>query len=834
MTPLLLGLVPLALADPGSTLPNGHVWGCLPNNVSAHHKFCDHTLPTAERLADLVAQLSLEEKIGLMCADKHTHVDSCNMMSAGCLRLGIPSYMHLVETNTAVASRCLRPGKCSVNYPGPTGLGAAMNRTLWYNKGHNMGNEIRAFNNLRWYRMTGDAPNSLIGLNGYGPNLNIARDRSHSAQYVCCFVASFVPPLVCGVARLSDSCTGAARYGRTSELPGEDPFLTGTYAVNMVRGGQGMDEFESGHSKHLKMTLGLKHYALYTVEEPRPSFIPNVTAHDLWETYLPQYRLGFSSKDLDGKPAGHAMATMCSYAGENGVPSCANDYLLNQVVRSAAGFNRPDVVVGTDCGAVNNMVHANHYASSDLDAAAKTLNGGTDMELGDQTWSSIANGGKGKLAEAVLQKTANVSRIDESVTRIMHLRMITGQFDPIENQPYAKIGDEHINSTAGWQLNLEAALQSFVLLKNDGDVLPMKKGKKTAILGPHIHSTRDLMSDYKGDQQCAYEGQDWKKHGGGDYYCFPTIAQAFVRANGAANTVVSQGVEMDSSNSSGIAEAVAAAQGADQVLLFIGIGNDQEHEGIDRHNTSLPGLQEPFTLQVLAACKAKSIPVAVILINGGAVAIDPVVPAAPAIVEAFYPSVRGGEALTMMAFGETPLLFGKLPITLYDKHYIQQVDFHDFSMSKSPGRTYKYFSGTPLFSFGTGLTYAKHSVSCTQSLRKITCTVTNTGGASAADEVLMAYHSAGPAIRAAAKHPVPIKELVAFERVAVTSGSPVTVAFEIGDQQLGLVDETGTKQLVKGDHVVEISNGAGFSEKFTMSVSAAKVLATVPPMPPPK
>jgi len=127
-------------------------------------------------------------------------------------------------------------------------------------------------------------------------------------------------------------------------------------------------------------------------------------------------------------------------------------------------------------------------------------------------------------------------------------------------------------------------------------------------------------------------------------------------------------------------------------------------------------------LQILAACKAKSIPVAVILINGGAVAIDPIVPAAPAIVEAFYPSVRGGEALTMMVFGETPLLFGKLPITMYDKQYIEQVDFHDFSMSKAPGRTYKYYTGTPLFPFGTGLTYAKHNVSCAQSLRKITCT----------------------------------------------------------------------------------------------------------------
>ena len=387
------------------------------------------------------------------------------------------------------------------------------------------------------------------------------------------------------------------------------------------------------------------------------------------------------------------MGTMCSYAGENGVPSCANDYLLNQVIRSAAGFNRSDVVVGTDCGAVNNMVDANHYAKSDLDAAAKTLNGGTDLELGDQTWSSIANGGKGKLAEAVAMKMATVERIDESVSRIMHLRFITGQFDPIEPPPpppppsssspssgdapqshlaagetislYTSIGEEGINSTAGWQLNLEAALQSFVLLKNDGDVLPMKKGKKTAILGPHVHSTRDLMSDYKGDQQCAYEGKDWVKHGGGDYGCFPTIAEAFVAANGAANTVVSQGVEMASSNSSGIAGAIAAAQAADQVLLFIGIGNHQEHEAIDRMNTSLPGLQEPFTLQVLAACKAKQIPVAVVLINGGAVAIDPVVPAAPAIVEAFYPSVRGAEALTMMAFGETSSLFGKMPVTMY-------------------------------------------------------------------------------------------------------------------------------------------------------------------------
>jgi hypothetical protein len=234
-----------------------------------------------------------------------------------------------------------------------------------------------------------------------------------------------------------------------------------------------------------------------------------------------------------------------------------------------------------------------------------------------------------------------------------------------------------VNSTFAQQLNLEAALQSFVLLKNDkraakevgdaeattdlavnaagGDtstltaeavskVLPFAKGKRTAIVGPHVHSTRNLMSDYKGDEQCVGGKEDWS--------CFPTIAQAFTRANGAATTVVEEGVEIDSTKTDGIAAALAAAKGAEQVLLFIGIGNKQEHEGIDRKATSLPGMQESFTLQVLTLCKEQHIPVAVVMINGGALAIDAIVPAAPAIVEAFYPSVRGAQALAMALFGD--------------------------------------------------------------------------------------------------------------------------------------------------------------------------------------
>ena len=773
----------VSLASSGS-VPNGHAWGCLPGNVSAHLPFCDHEKTVSERLDDLIGRLSLEEKIGLLSADSRTHVSSCNMMSSGVERLGIPTYMHLVETNTAVASTCLGPDKCSQNYPGPTGLGASFNRSLWKAKGALMGDEIRAFNNLNWYRATGDAPNSLIGLNGYGPNMNIMRDP---------------------------------RYGRGSEVPGEDPYLTGQYAVQMVRGAQGLDEYEQGKSPYLKATFGLKHYDLYSVEANRGAFIPNVTAHDLWETYLAQYAWGFSNVGPDGKSqGGGAMGTMCSYAGLNGVPSCANDYLLNKVIRGH--FSRPDVVVGTDCGAVNNMVSQNHYASSKIDAAAKTINGGTDLELGDQFWSSKAAGGDDLLNQAVQSKMVDVARIDESVRRVLNLRFITGQFDPLELQPYASIGAEAVNSTASQILNLEAALQSFVLLKNDGGVLPMKRGIKTAVLGPHAFSTRDLMSDYKGDEQCV--------GGGSDFSCFPTIGQAFVRANGAENTLVEQGVEMDSADASGIPAALSAASKADQVLLFVGIGNSQEHEGIDRMNTTLPGLQEPFVLQVLAQCKKLGKPAAVVFINGGAVAFDPIKDAAPAIVEAFYPSVRGAEALALALFGDENR-FGKLPITIYPKDFMK-VDFLDFSMSNAPGRTYKYYSGEPLFPFGYGLSYATFSHECaatSPNATSIDCTVSLQSGP-AGDEVLMAFHSVDASLASALKHPVPKRELVGFERLSVTSSE--TATFTVSDHDLGLVDQNGDRQLYAGKHYITITDGVAFEKAFAIHVEKTVPIDVVP------
>ena len=147
--PLLPFLSALMASRTAAALPNGYAYGCLPGNVSSGLPFCDASLPLFSRVQDLVTRLSLKEKILLLGGDGvNTGVGMCNGMDGGILRLGVPHYMHLVETNSGINSACLGSNKCTTIFPGPTGLGAAFNRTLWHLKGEVMSTEMRALNNL--------------------------------------------------------------------------------------------------------------------------------------------------------------------------------------------------------------------------------------------------------------------------------------------------------------------------------------------------------------------------------------------------------------------------------------------------------------------------------------------------------------------------------------------------------------------------------------------------------------------------------------------------------------------------------------------------------------
>eukprot|EP01063_Lacrimia_lanifica_P008583 TRINITY_DN15661_c0_g1_i1.p1 TRINITY_DN15661_c0_g1~~TRINITY_DN15661_c0_g1_i1.p1 ORF type:complete len:769 (+),score=228.92 TRINITY_DN15661_c0_g1_i1:60-2366(+) len=756
--------LPAAVALAALALPNGHVWGCY--NVSKHHGFCDTSLGVDARIEDLIARLTLEEKIGLVAPDVTLARDACSMRDSGVARLGIPAMAHLVETNTAVASCCVRPGQCPTMFPSPLAMGATFNTTLWHAKGSAMGDEQRALANGHFTRCLSPELSKYVpvGLQGYGPNINIAHDP---------------------------------RWGRTSEVPGEDPYLSGEYAVHEVQGAQGGDD-----PRYQKVSWSLKHYTGYNVETNRGGQNDVVSMHDLWETHLPQYQAGMNAS------RGNAAGVMCSYNAVNGVPLAVNKYLLKDVLRGR--FGRPDALVGTDCGCMNNLIVAHKVAANATEAAAMALLGGTDMELGDTIWTSKKAGGQGALEEAMNETL--LEALDVSVGRALRWRFLTGQFDPAEDQPYTQIPLDVVGSKAHWELAYQSALQGMVLLKNADDTLPLPsdsaKRQTVALLGPHIDSQQGLISGYYGDAPCWTDGTTSDKN----WTCIQSVLQEFVqRVPEGTTLLMERGTDFDTNATDNIDDAALAAEAADVAFLFVGITRVLEFEGMDRKNVTLPGLQGELVKRILAvkAQRKGALRVVVVMLNGGGVSLGrDVIDAADAVVEGFYPSIQGARAIFDAVFGLANR-WGRMPYTVMPAEDVNALDIANYDMAKAPGRTYKYYKGEPEFAFGQGLSYTTFALSeCGSS----SVGVTNTGQRDG-DAVLMLFHRPGDDVRRAVggKHPVPAKQLVAFARKTLPPGSAARVAYLglPGDLQerLALVNEKGDRVLYPGTHYLDHFDG---------------------------
>lgn len=718
--------------------PNWH--GCM-DSVSKSLPYCDTSLSREARLDDLMSRFNLTEKVRQITPQK-TIGNECDAYTGGKPEIGLPPWHWLVETNTNIASGCPVEGHCATTFIGPMGLGASFNRSSWRLKGSVFGTEMRAFTNIGGSRYKPDGKNPIC-LTGFGPNINIARDP---------------------------------RFGRASELPGEDPFLSGTYAVEMVSGMQ-----EKDSKGFPKMAAFLKHYTAYSRETDRGHDSYAISDFDFGDTYLAQYELAFTEVGA-GRPYG----VMCSYNAENGVPSCANNWLLNEKLR---GWS-PDALVTTDCGAVRNLKGTPVFAPDDIHAAAFALMNGTDIEMGGNEF--------GLLDQAVQQGLATEARITQAVRRSFKVHFDLGRFDPPESSDYANYGLEHVNSSLHQQISYEAALQGLVLLQNDGGALPLKQGVKVALLGPQGEAQDQLLSDYAADEQCF----------GGDYHCIITIKDALVSTNVGGQVVVAKGVEVADNSTAGIAEALEAAKASDVVVLAMGNGRAIEHEGQDRTDTKLPGIQEDFILQVLALNK----PTVLVLTNGGAVAIDRLMERAQgqtapyAIIEAFNPAVIGAKALAASLFG-LENRWGKLPVTMYPHSYVQEQDMANYDMTVAPGRTYKYYNGTALYPFGYGLSLTSFALTCSQSEdapMSVTCTVSNTGDLQG-DEVVQVYHSAAHIGRV--DHPVPSRALVDFSRVTVASHDQEELSFTITEEQLKIVNKQGVRTLYPGKHHIIFTRG---------------------------
>ena len=560
---------------------------------------------------------------------------------------------------------------------------------------------------------------------------------------------------------------------------------------------------------------------------------------DLWDSYLPQYERAMTRAGAAG--------TMCSYfsmriEGTPGlvyVPSCSDKYLLTDIVRTY--WNRSDATHLTDCGAVWNQAipesgGGNGYVSNLTLAAAASINAGCDMNSNTVTPT--------QLGLAVELGLVDASTIRDTAARVLAQRFRVGQFDPLETpaaQPLLALGAADIGTAASRAAAADGVAQGIVLVKNDNGALPIAPGKRVALLGPQGNSFGALLGDCYCSGYCA-EGSA----------CFPSLETAVTNANVGGTTVTFAGCTTNGGNDTSWSAAIAAVAASDVVILALGTDTGTAQEGGDRSSIGLPGLQEAFGVAVLQAAAAAKVPVVLLLLHNLPASFDLLVRPADgsykpvdAIVDAWAPNAYA-DTVAAALFGRINR-FGKSTMTVYPKAYASAVSIFEYSMTKPPGRSYRYYDGSagaPLIAFGEGKSYSTFFVACAGALApgeplvQIGCNVSNTAGPDG-DEVLMVYHRPSPAIvgRVAGSHPLPLRALVDFERVSVAARAVGAVAFSIPvAEALSFVNEDGATVLYPGTHFLDVSNGNGVNITIAVVFESAAgssnaVIVKAPPKP---
>jgi beta-glucosidase len=329
-----------------------------------------------------------------------------------------------------------RSGYATV-FPQAIGMAATWDAPLIHEEGNVIGMEGRG----RYYSARKAGNHAIFfGMDFWSPNVNIFRDP---------------------------------RWGRGQETYGEDPFLTGQLGVQFVTGLQGLDP-------HRYLAIATpKHFDVHSgPESERHRFNVNVSPHDLQDTYLPAFRATI----VDG----HADSIMCAYNAVDGTPACANKMLLQKTLRGDWNFRG---YVVSDCGAIGDIADGHKFSPSVELASVAAVRAGTDLSCGNEYAT---------LVRAVHDGLIHESEIDSAVERLMTARFRLGMFDPPQQQPFHSLDRSIVDSPLDAALNLRAADESMVLLKNDG-VLPLQHNiKNIAVLGPNASSIAALEGNYNG------------------------------------------------------------------------------------------------------------------------------------------------------------------------------------------------------------------------------------------------------------------------------------------------------------------------------------------------
>ena len=521
------------------------------------------------------------------------------------------------------------------------------------------------------------------------------------------------------------------RWGRGHETYGEDPYLTAQLGKAYIRGLQGDGEY-------LKSAACAKHFAVHSGPEAERHWFNAVPSKkDMNETYLPAFKAAVMEADVE--------SVMGAYNAVNGYPACGSPELLEEYLRKQWNFQGHVV---SDCWAIRDFHENHHFTDTPAESSAAALKAGTDLNCGC-TYRCLLT--------ALAQKLITEEDIRRAAVRLFTTRyllgIMDGQHTEFDEIPYSVVEcKEHLAAAN------EAAEKGIVLLKNNG-ILPLSKEKLSAIgvVGPNANSRVPLIGNYHGTSSRYITVLEGIQDEAGDdvrvYYS-------------EGSHLFKDRVENLGRPNDRIAEACVVADQSDVVVLVLGLDETLEGEegdtgnadaSGDKRNLLLPQGQRELAKAVLDTGK----PVILCLMAGSAIDVSEIADRAAAVVQLWYPGARGGKAAADILFGKRSPS-GKLPVTFYYNSALEEMPaFTDYSMKN---RTYRYYTGKPLYPFGYGLTYGDTSVvSLTADKNAAAVTVRNDGMDT--EDVLQLYlkDMASPD---APENPI----LCGFRRVALAQG----------------------------------------------------------------
>ena len=547
------------------------------------------------------------------------------------------------------------------------------------------------------------------------------------------------------------------RWGRVVESYSEDPYLAGELGKRMIEGLQ---------SRGLVSTP--KHFAVYSVpvggRDEGTRTDPHVAPREMRTLYLETFRKAFCDA--------HAMGVMSSYNDYDGVPITGSYHFLTEILRHEWGFRG---YVVSDSEAVEFLYSKHKVAKDAVDAAAQVVNAGLDV----RTNFSLPENFIIPLRQAVAEGLVSMQTIDSRVSDVLRVKFLMGLFD----NPY-KGDNRHpekvVHSVEHQAVSLRAALESIVLLKNEGGFLPLSRSlKRVAVIGPNADERQNLICRYgpaNAPIKTVYQGIK-------EY-----LPDADVRYAKGADIIDKHfpeselyDVPLDADEQAMIDEAVALARESEVAILVLGGNEKTVREEYSRTELDLCGRQE----ELLRAVCATGTPVVLLLVDGRAATINWAARYVPGIVHAWFPGEFMGQAVARVLFGEyNP--GGKLAVT-----FPKTVGQVPFAFPFKPGSDSKGFVRVDgaLYPFGHGLSYTTFAYSDlridnpvigVQDSVRLSCRVKNTGGV-AGDEVVQLYLR--DEVSSVTTY---VKVLRGFERIHLKPGEEKEVSFVLTPQDLGL------------------------------------------------